>query len=362
MSTFLHGSPWRAIFRYLRLTQTTASKQAGSTLLQQPLDILFELLRFLPSESAVALSLTCKAAFDTLFLVAKHNLNDSSLTELLCLLEGDLSRRFFHCHFCNRLHRFSPSWSPSCPELQCGPKVNSFGKLCFNFNYVYLVMNRHYFGHGHGLSLSQLERTIPPFWEGWHIKSSAMVIKGQLFVCVLHTLELHGDRQQNRRALDHWYDHHICHHITTHPPLISPSERDIRPRRIEELDPWGSSGSFSDAKECVDIGGFCLVCLTDFMTAIQRRDDSPGGLAGEFWSIKVVSYHQLGTCRSPDDWKWQTLTARQPSTSITRQRYLHSSHEPGAVKERWDVHLRTVASAKTKFSTFAASLFPSSHA
>jgi hypothetical protein len=89
------------------------------------------------------MSLTCTAAFDTLFLVAKHNLDDSSLTELLCLLERDLGRRFFHCHFCNRLHRFSPSWSPSCPELQCGPKIDSFGKLCINFNHVYLVMNGH---------------------------------------------------------------------------------------------------------------------------------------------------------------------------------------------------------------------------
>lgn len=187
-----------------------------------------------------------------------------------------------------------------------------------------------------------------------------MLIQEQVFISVPHTLELHGNRQQNQHARDHWYDHHICHHITTHPPLVSPREMDIPPKRIEELDPWGSSGSIMDAKECVDVGGSCLVCLTDFVTTIQQRHYrySSGGPAGELWSIKVVSYHQLGNCRSPNDWKWQTFTARRPSTSITRQRYLHSSHESGAVKERWDVHLRTVASTKTKFGIFAASLLP----
>lgn len=105
-------------------------------------------------ESAVALSLTCRAAFGTLFLIAKHKLDESSLTELLRLLEKELSRRFFSCRFCNRLQRFSRSWSPSCPELQCGLEINSFGRLRVNLNHVYLVMISHYFGRGHGLSLS----------------------------------------------------------------------------------------------------------------------------------------------------------------------------------------------------------------
>ena len=63
----------------------------------------------------------------------KPNLQGSSFGKLLLLLEKDLSRNFFYCHSCNRLHRFSSSWSPGrgpddyYSELPCRPRMECLG-------------------------------------------------------------------------------------------------------------------------------------------------------------------------------------------------------------------------------------------
>ncbi|KAK7931002.1 hypothetical protein PG985_001714 [Apiospora marii] len=59
----------------------------------------------------------------------------------------------------------------------------------------------------------------------------------------------------------------------------------------------------------------------------------------EVYSIEVVTYHQVGACRTPDDWMWQALVTAwmEKYPKVTRQRYIDSEHKPGAVKRRWEL-------------------------
>ena len=148
---------------------------------------------------------------------------------------------------------------------------------------------------------------------------------------------LHGSCAKNRRVLESHDPHWICHHVTTHPPRpVGPYGKKGLVRRVSELSPWDEPLSYNYVKDCAGVLGYCSVCLTDFETTVERpecRSDDP---EMEMLNVTILSYHQLGPCRSPSDWKWQTFGAKQPSTPVTRKRYLDSFHEPAAVKRRWD--------------------------
>ncbi|KAK1765545.1 hypothetical protein QBC33DRAFT_475977, partial [Phialemonium atrogriseum] len=279
-------------------------------LLNQPLDILFEISEFLPPESVAALSLTCKSAFYVLFPVSKSSLHDSSLENLLLLLEKDLRRHFFYCYCCLRLHRFSSYWAP-CQrylrhlDLPCRPEVGWVSSRPSREECALLWPGR-------GLRLSQLEFEIRPSVNGWVIKSSARIIEDVLFLSFLHTLVLRGTPHHNRDVLEYLHHHHICHHITTHRPTVNHWGK--LPTRIPELSPWDGRGPFSYIKQCWSAPGSCLVCLTDFTTTIERRPVHLAKKPGqELWTITILSYHQVGHCRSPLGCKWDTVATGQPS-------------------------------------------------
>jgi len=265
---------WRAAFRRM-LGLPTIIAQTNSRLLQQPIDILYAVLRFLPPESAVALSLTCKVCYHAFFQVARHDLQKAE--DLLLLLEKDLSYRFFYCDACGRLHRFSSSWSPDrrswCTEdlgrttvscqLRCRPHIDRFCDLCIAFHQVRFVMNWHHFGHGRGLPLSRLELIIHSIFSGWTMQSTARVIEDELFVSISHKHTLHGAPWTNRRELELSSKHQICHHRSTDKRRLHPYKRNRRLQRIPELSPWEEDGTvYGYVKECRSSPGSCSGCHT----------------------------------------------------------------------------------------------------
>jgi hypothetical protein len=341
--------------RWLGWQTRGVDSQATSLLLSQPLDVLFEILEYLPPVSSVALALTRKLAFRAFFPAMKSRLDAQGLQNLLLLLEESVSWDFFFCHGCTQLHRFSYSWAPGCRqksslEPPCKPDINSFGDLYIGFHHVRLVMNAHFFGPRRGLSLSRLETKILPYCNGWETSSMAQIIQDQLFLCISHQLLLHQDRYLNRLALKSTYNHYICHHITTHPCRRNPRDLyAVLPTRIPELSPPGDGISYGDVKNCDSLPGSCSVRLTDFTTTVKQRRTNADNSEQELLHVTIVSYHQLGHCRSPFDWKWQTFStrySRYPPDLITRAQYLGSYHEPGAVKRRWDMD--TLYPATTK--------------
>ncbi|KAI1420990.1 hypothetical protein F5Y12DRAFT_770316 [Xylaria sp. FL1777] len=337
----------RCLHRWLRWPTCRVNKQARSLLLNLPLEILFLILDFLPPESSVAVSLTCKVAFYAFCSIMKSRLDTPNLQNLLLLLEESVSRHRFFCHNCTQLHRFSPYWAPgrrkkSSLEPPCKPKTTDFGDIYIGFHHVRLVMNTHLLGPGHGISLRQLQTEILPYWKGWEISSVARILQDQLFLRVSHRLRLHQRRRFNRVALRSGYRHRICHHIITHPCRRNPRDLEaVIPTQIPELRPIADIDLYNDdaVADCNSVPGSCSICMTDFTTTIKQQTDARDP-ARELLDVTIVSYHLLGHCRSPSDWKWQTFStrySRYPPDLMTRAQHQGSCYEPGAVRRRWDM-------------------------
>lgn len=70
--------------------------------------------------------------------------------------------------------------------------------------------------------------------------------------------------------------------------------------------------------------GSCGTCLTDWEAIVHHRHNSGNGDDKVGWEVTLISFHQLGSCRSPDEWKWANL-AKMPS----------KARPPGSVRRKW---------------------------
>ncbi|KAI2624911.1 hypothetical protein GGR54DRAFT_594151 [Hypoxylon sp. NC1633] len=312
--------------------------QNQSLLLTQPLDILLEIADKLPPESSLALSLTCKVAFGTFFPSPSVRVPKQNLERFLLLLEKDVSDRLFYCHLCRRLHPFSHSWEPHrrCQdrrELLCSTMCYSYLPLSIGFYHVQLVMNEHFFGPGRGLSLGQLTVDHPSLTtKGWHVNSMAKIIMDQLYISIKQNLILQGTPARNCTELARILPRDICQHKATYHRGrifggLAASHSRPQSRRIDDIE------------ECYEVPGYCTVCLTDFTITVKRHTTIHS--VEEGWEITIVSYHQLGECRTPSDWRWQTLGMDWPEAFILRKDFLHSLHRPGSVRTRWEGNIET---------------------
>ncbi|KAL7806451.1 hypothetical protein V8C26DRAFT_342215 [Trichoderma gracile] len=354
-------------------------------LLQLPTEILLLIASQLSSspESLVALSLTCKTLSSTLNREAV-SLCEASKSRLLLLLEKDLGHAFFYCSFCCRLHPFSQQWHPkvlgaALPSRRCAlyheekmfhPTPESYQ---FALYYIYgrLVMNRHFYGFPKGLPLERLEcSTLVPSWGGgplWQEHHFAKIIDDELFICTTHTIA--GSAATLRDAIDEGR-HGVCMHTATDPvDLCYPHRRRIY-RMPEFLEPEGDEEHGSSPppfRACRDVLGACTVCLTDYVTTIDRAEvneitevnyevslisaaygrgasarlgeQMTVGPLVDGWSITITAYHQLGGCRSPEDWKWVTLT-ETPIDRVLSQGPGQPVRDmvvfpPGAIRDKW---------------------------
>ncbi|KAH8893276.1 hypothetical protein GQ53DRAFT_108026 [Thozetella sp. PMI_491] len=335
----------RGFRRWLGQPTHEMNLQAASLLSSQPCEILFLILEYLPPESSIAVTLTCKLLFHSFFPIMKSRLDTQSLQNLLLLLEESVSQDLYFCHDCIRLHRFLSSWAPSKDPLKppCKPSTVDFGGREIGFYHVRLVINAHLFGPGHGLRLKQLETRILPYFHGWQTDSRARILQDQLFLQISHRLRLKQTPELIRIAVKSTYDHYVCPHITTHLTRRDPRHLTATlPTQIPQLAPLASRFSYEECSldNCTDVPGSCSICLTDYTTSIERQRIDACDSERQLLDITIVSYHQLGCCRSPLDWKWQTFsTARPyyPTDIITRTQHPESCYEPGAVRKRWEI-------------------------
>ncbi|PON26709.1 hypothetical protein TGAM01_v204210 [Trichoderma gamsii] len=131
--------------------------------------------------------------------------------------------------------------------------------------------------------------------------------------------------------------------------LWSTHRKDIY-RMPELFEPEGSKAHRPPPfEECRDVLGFCTVCLTDYVTTIERakvreitRSETSKyrvsvGLPLDGWSITITAYHQLGRCRDPEDWKWVTLLESPLDRILSKspaKRNL-AIYPPGIIREKW---------------------------
>jgi hypothetical protein len=317
--------------------------QKQSLLLQLPAEILLQIANQLGPAHTIVLALTCKTSFDFFYPDAQARIRPSTRGPLLLALEKDLGHLLYYCHLCNILHPFTSSWRPGrAQELDsAGDRPRCIDRQHFSPNigmligypHARLVMNRHFLGAPHGLPLSQFdfEHTVRGHRSRWIQHWTARVINDELFLCCTHKMtDWHGTAQIVQEVLNkRSYD--VCHHVGTeevaHLSLrttgISHRESDYLKRLLSE-----------QSLPCHNASGSCNVCLTDYQTTIEWRQRSSAMRNQSGWDITIVSYHQLGECRSPFDPKWQAFAVeRSRRRAVPRDA---TRYPPGSVKEAWE--------------------------
>ncbi|KAF3075793.1 hypothetical protein CFAM422_001987 [Trichoderma lentiforme] len=321
-------------------------------LLQLPAEILLLIASRLSSspESLIALSLTCKTLF-SFFDRDALKLCDQSRKDLLLLLEKDLGDRFFYCPTCRNLHRFPKPWHladlfqyshcSSCKRYHYCNIFTPNDASSYKLIYIHarLVMNRHFYGSPKGLPLESIAfpaiaRNEPdePFWQE---TPSARIIGDELFLCITHSLAGRGTTL--RDIIDRGWSG-ICNHLAgdrfrSMPELLEPGEYESNELLLFE--------------DCHNGPGSCNVCLTDYITTVERAEvheriqDRLGQERPlvDGWSITITAYHQVGQCRDPEDWKWARFIEYPPYRFLLQGPFKERDmalHPPGAIRERWE--------------------------
>ncbi|KAH0490287.1 hypothetical protein TgHK011_001764 [Trichoderma gracile] len=315
-------------------------------LLQLPTEILLLIASQLSSspESLVALSLTCKTLSSALDREEQWHpkVLGAALPSRRCALYHE--EKMFH------------------------PTPESYQ---FALYYIYgrLVMNRHFYGFPKGLPLERLEcSTLVPSWGGgplWQEHHFAKIIDDELFICTTHTIA--GSAATLRDAIDEGR-HGVCMHTATDPvDLCYPHRRRIY-RMPEFLEPEGDEAHGSSPppfRACRDVLGACTVCLTDYVTTIERAEvneitevnyEMTVGPLVDGWSITITACHQLGRCRSPEDWKWVTLT-ETPIDRVLSQGPGQPVRDmavfpPGAIRDKWQLKGSSTREKRALKATF----------
>lgn len=321
--------------------------QAGSLFLNLPLDIQKVIADHLYPARAAALSLTCQAALAV--FKPKSPLRACERTALRLRLERDLSRNHYFCWNCQQLHHYAKHWQARLgwPEdMMWSPCANRLvgihmvGAWCVGFHHFQLVMNEHYYGPGRGLPAESILEAGR--MKDWYVQPTIAIFEGQCFLSVQYDLRLSGIREANEAAL--FQDTPtllFCKHLVTSPDVWGDAHamwrrglhefRELRDRFLFQQ-VWREEGEIQIGKQ-----ESCRACLTDYMFEMAQLPQllDPGK---KILEIKVVTYHQLGVCRKPDDWMWEAFTSSEPT--INRERWWGwgkvSLCPPGEVKARWD--------------------------
>ncbi|TQN64099.1 hypothetical protein CSHISOI_11322 [Colletotrichum shisoi] len=311
-------------------------------------------------------------------LPLKQN-NESNLQGQLhtnCDSKLQIVREFRHVRP-PRLHRIggcrgavsAHRWIESLSLLTWRPAVNGLerGVPEITFTEGHLIMNRHFYGAAHGLptqhleSIFEFERSIPldngeiktrhfpldaflrskrynlrplrqstlqaaTCWKFTH-ETSAKVLDDELYVCRHH--DINGPPCSTvdfSRVIDS-LELPVCQHIlgsSKMPTLRFWTEGNTC---IPEL----QSIRISATEPQLDIHpdnavGSCMVCFTDYEIVIERGGDQ------KKWSLKLTTYHKLGSFRTLKDDAWLKLM------QITCPRFLpeYPGKSPaGAVRQRW---------------------------
>lgn len=269
-------------------------------------------------------------------------------------------------------------------------------EFTIGYHHARLIMNQHFYGAPRGLALSAFDITYRPgdypqqglalstfdinHWPGdypprWGQQWSARIIDDELFLSATHTLRFDGTEGDFRGMLDQ-RKYNICAHVGTKKHVDRRSREhaekchgyrqhlyDSRNQMLQRRGdahlasplwfnpPWSPSRTINSfrregsasclpqhrfLRQCRDLLGSCIFCATDYTTTLSRGNVVGEGPKGgrEEWILTIVTYHELGSCRSPSDPKWEAFARGVMNDAEPRREALGSL--PGGVKKKWE--------------------------
>lgn len=326
----------------LSVPQTDHSQ--APPVLQLPPDILLSVCDHLDTPTTLSLSLTCRSLFAVCFTTGNRNINPLEKRQLLLLLEKDtIAAGNYYCFSCNKLHPFESTWGPHQQSKQyksrpCNtrdrfsPTGNPYD---LSFAHARLVMNKHFYGPEHGISIDNICITHQERREAATVRCStdAKIIDDELCVRRKYSLTLTNEQVHKFRKCAGSRDFKICEHTA----LFSTTQYR---QQIPEL-LRSAYGGVETMVPCDNAPGSCGLCLMDYDVTII-----PAAIDRSVWHITVNAYHQLGQCRSPDDWKWARFTEMSRSHLFfpNRPNRRGSAYNIGQVSQLWADHATTPTS------------------
>ena len=294
--------------------------QTAGLPLPVPPEVCSLILSHLPSESVVAFALTCRRSYHQFMLPHSHLTEDARRT-LLLWLERDTPNLYF-CHRCTDLH----TWR----RVHRDPGIAHYDKCCRNrwnspflpgpphtsyrldFHIARLIINRHLHGEAHGPPLDALSYTAEKYdlgdsQDGVLVRQSwrGRIIDDEL--CLEASVQLYHDKGRTRILRQH-LDKAAgetrtlgCGDVL----VLGRSSNIMKPAQypIRELDREPNSPELF-----VPVTGTlksCRSCFTDYRLDVAWHALDSSGPKG--WVISVTRWHQLGSCRSPEDTKWNNF-------------------------------------------------------
>ncbi|KAL6808437.1 hypothetical protein V8C40DRAFT_278835 [Trichoderma camerunense] len=383
-----------------------------SAFLDLPVEIIRLINNHLEAQWKIALALTCTHLKTVLF--PKGNLpclTKGELAEFLSTLSKDVPGAYF-CWCCNRLrplnseadwdgqnHRstvqaFENSmWTNGIHRkgnLYLSPPYFLFAEtptICFMT--AYLVMNRHFYGASHGISLQSLQSsasyeeklalskcqcrysyasspsckstsgifqptlTISPrkkdLWR-FSSQSTAKIVHGSLYIGRIFTMVGPLVRWEQIARLIESVRPGICQHLECaaslprscrHDRQASKKSVDRRLYIASLTGRWGDVLEAFTSKNFNPEKGSCLLCATDYDISLEQDRTE------KEWRYTLHTYHGLGPCRTPNDQLWAYFTSDFQDThgfwGTTDERNseleeLQSRHrhlDPGGVRRAW---------------------------
>lgn len=339
----------------LQYVPPTALQKPDLTLGDMPPDVLYLISDHLDAPAAYSLSLTCRGFYQIGLPQAQKKLRADEQTDLLTTLERDsIGSELFFCPPCTKLHAYKKNYGPRSIDERldksqghiCGMK-NAFSPTGNPFDLGYhharLVMNAHLYGPSRGTPLGSLCVKHEARRDRYTVQCStaANIIDDELFLRRTYSFTIDNADVGAFRRCTGQRDFRICEHLpffrnsSAYNQAIPELQR--RPHQSKGTGAGSSSSASGDAfVRCKSSPGSCGICLLDYDITIDKVPSATGA-KGDAWAVTIEAYHQLGDCRSPQDWKWARFTEKtRPGLFLPcRPNRRGSSYRPGAVKRTW---------------------------
>ena len=286
-----------------------------------PLEIVLYISTFLPLASAACLALTCRNIKEIVGTRPWLDLEKQREEEHLFLscLEKD-TPAYFHCHFCEKLHR--PRYPPLHPvheftESNCtltNGRLNVATGYHILFEHVQLAMKRHRLGEDHGISLDAFSyrgsvSTLRHKSEWLEVEARIFADELLIYRRYTATLKSKDDLKRYKGNL------RVCPHLGRNEGIYYCAEyRSLLKRarcRLRNV----------HCTSCIELYQ-CFSCLTEWNIEQHGR------------KIILNIWKNLGSGESPSDPRWRyhvVYTYNEPRVMSS------SSREAGSIKSAWDM-------------------------